>query len=226
MIRLISELHEINKPSAEYLKIKCLFDCYREDDRVMFWSQGDTYISMADGSMTVSNGGADITELKEFISVLSPESLFSDYETLKALELFGIKDVNVMHRTADVRGEAKGDILTSKELYDLLVRGGFEMPEYPYFAVDYCRRLNRGHAAYYAIKDKCAAVSFNSGNYAILNGIVSLEKGMGSRALLSIMQINHGRDFLACCTDELTEFYIKNGFEKIYKAGYWWKTQV
>lgn len=227
MIRLISELPEIGEPNVEYLKIKCLFDCYKDDDRVLFWSQdGGAFISMADGNMTLKSGGGDLGELKEFISVLSPDSLFSDYGTLKALKLKNIKAANVMYRKADIGGETAGDSLSSKDIYGILNVKEFTLPDYPYFAVDFCRRLNRGHAEYYAVRDKCAAVSFNSGNYALLNGIVSREKGMGSIALKAILQKNYGRDFLACCTDELTEFYEKNGFKKLYKAGYWWKQRT
>lgn len=228
MIRLTSELPEISKPNAEYLKIKCLFDCYKDDDRALFWSQdgGSAIIALADGNMTIRNMGRDLDELKEFISVLSPDSLFSDYGTLKALGLENIKAVNVMYRKADIGGETAGDSLSSKEIYDLLNIKEFTLPEYPYFAVDFCRRLNNGYAEYYAVRDKCAAISFNSGNYAILNGIVSREKGMGSRALKAILQKNYGRGFLACCIDELTGFYEKNGFKKLYKAGYWWKQRT
>lgn len=228
MIRLVSDLPEIGEPSAEYLKIKCLFDCYKDDDRVLFWAQdgGRAFISMADGNMTIRNEDGDLDELKEFISVLSPDSLFGDYSTLKAIKVNNIKAVNVMYRKADISGETAGDSLSSKEIYGILNVKDFTLPEYPYFAVDFCRRLNRGHAEYYAVRDKCAAVSFNSGNYALLNGIVSREKGMGSRALTAILQKNNGRGFLACCTDKLTEFYKKNGFKKLYKAGYWWKQQT
>ena len=228
MIRLTSELPEISKPNAEYLKIKCLFDCYKDDDRALFWSQdgGRAFISMADGNMTIRNKGGAVDELKEFISVLSPDSIFSDYGTLKTLSLENIKAVNVMYRKADISGETAGDSLSSREIYDILNVKEFTLPEYPYFAVDFCRRLNNGYAEYYAVRDKCAAVSFNSGNYALLNGIVSREKGMGSTVLKAILQKNYGRGFLACCTDELTEFYEKNGFKKLYKAGYWWKQRT
>lgn len=228
MIRLISDLPKISEPNVEYLKIKCLFDCYKDDDRVLFWSQdgGRAFISMADGNMTIRNKGADLDELIEFVSVLSPDSLFGDYGTLTALSLENIRAVNVMYRKADISGETASDSLSSREIYDILNVKEFTLPEYPYFAVDFCRRLNRGQAEYYAVKDKCAAVSFNSGNYALLNGIVSREKGMGSRALTAILQKNYGRGFLACCTDELTGFYEKNGFKKLYKAGYWWKQRT
>lgn len=39
MIRLVNALPEILKPTAEYIRIKCLFDCYKEDPDVYFWQQ-------------------------------------------------------------------------------------------------------------------------------------------------------------------------------------------
>ena len=131
-----------------------------------------------------------------------------------------------MSRVADISGKPSGDSLSSKEIYDILNVKGFSLPEYPYFAVDFCRRLNRGLASCFAIKNKCAAVSFHTGDYAILNGIVSREKGFGTVALGAILQKNYGRKLLVCCEEKLIGFYEKNGFQKRYKAGYWCRQQA
>lgn len=77
--------------------------------------------------------------------------------------------------------------------------------------------LTAGCAEYYGIKEKCAALSFNSGNYALINGIVSKEKGYGKKALTAIIQKNRGKYIIACCEDRLTGFYEKYGFEKLSK---------
>ena len=65
MIRLVNTLPEVLKPTAEYIRIKCLFDCYSEYPDTHFWQQtgSETYISMSDGNMTVSYGGGDTGEL-------------------------------------------------------------------------------------------------------------------------------------------------------------------
>ena len=131
-----------------------------------------------------------------------------------------------MSRKADALGETAGDELKSREIYDILNIKEFSLPEYPYFAVDFCRRINHGRADYFAVKDKCAAVSFHTGNYALLNGIVSREKGLGTVALNAILQKNYGRELLCCCEEDLIGFYEKNGFKKLYKAGYRCKQQA
>lgn len=225
MIALATELSEVTKPSAEWIKIRCLYDSYRDGD-VLFWSQdgGKAYLSLADGNLNLYRNGGDLSELREFIAFLSPDTVFGDLATLKALGLSDAEAVNVVSRKADIAGDTAGDVLSSKEVYELLHLPQFTLPDYPAFAVDYCRRLNRGYADCFGIKGKCAAVSFHTGGYALLNGIVSREKGCGTAALRAILQKNKGRELVACCADELLGFYRKNKFEMLYQAGYWWKT--
>ena len=225
MITLINTLPEASSPSAEYIRLKCLFDCYKDDKDVLFWEQdgGKAYFSLAGGDMTVFCEKGDTDEIKEFISVISPGSIFGSLKVLERIGLKGVHSVYVMSRKADILGETLGDSLKSREFYDILNVKEFSLPEYPYFAVDLCRRLNRGLGDYFAIRDKCAAVSFHTGDYALLNGIVSREKGLGTVALKAILQKNYGRELLICCEENLIGFYEKNGFKKLYKAGYWCK---
>lgn len=225
MISLVNVIPEINKLSAEAVKINCLYDAYKNDDSVLFWVQSGNraVISMTDGNMIIYNNGADIEELSQFVALLSPVCVFSDMETLSGLGLTPDENINVMHIKADIKAETVGDELSSREIYNLLDVDGLSLPEYPYFAVDYCRRLNKGYADYFALRDKCAVITFNSKDKAIINGLASHQKGYGSIALKAILQKNYGRDFLVCCRDSVKGFYEKNGFKKLYDAGYWVK---
>ncbi len=227
MISLVNSLPEIMDLSAEMVKINCLFDSYKNDASVMFWVQDDNkcVIAMTDGNMIIHNNNADFEELYEFIAVLSPACVFSDMATLEKLGLIPDENINVVYRKADIKGQAVSDILKSDELYKLLDVDGLSLPDYPHFAVDYCRRKNLGFADYFGIKDKCAAITFNSGDKAIINGLASHQKGFGTIALHGILQENYGRDFLACCRDSVLPFYLKNGFKKLYNAGYWVKNK-
>lgn len=221
MIKLIYSLPEITSANVEYLKIKCLFDSYGEDNSVCFWvqTQSDTYISLSDGNMIIKSDGCDVSELCEFVNVMRPKTVFSDLETLKISGIKIAEEINVMVRKADIKSPIQSDSFSSKEIYGLLNIPDFPLPDYPHFAVDFCRRLNRNFAQYFGIKEKSVAVSFNSGNFALINGIVSRQKGFGELTLKGIMSKNYGREILVCCKNELTGFYEKFGFRKIYKAG-------
>ena len=227
MIQLVNELPEFNSDTAEAIKIKCLFDCYKNDDRVLFWvqDQNKAILSMTDGNMIIYNMCGDTEELKEFADVLSPACVFSDYDTLKAIERIPDERINIMYRECDISGFPESDTLSSKEIYDLLDVDGLSLPEYPFFAVDYCRRLNMGFAHYFALKEKCAVITFCSGNAAIINGIAAKEKGYGSVALDAIIRKNHGKKLYVCCRDKVKGFYEKNGFKPLYFGGYWVKNK-
>lgn len=225
MITLVNELPFIDQLSAEAIKINCLFESYKDDNSVMFWTQDNdkAFIAMTDGNMLILSANPNFEELAEFVDVLNPACVFSDEITLLKIGRPAPENINVMYRKADIEGCTESDILSSSELYNLLDVKGLSLPEYPYFAVDYCRRLNHGLANYFALKDKCAVITFNCKNYAIINGLASKEKGFGSIALRGILQKNYGKHFLVCCRDSVLPFYQKNGFEKLYNAGYWVK---
>ena len=225
MITLVTELPFLKENSAEAIKINCLYEAYKNDKSVMFWVQneGDAYISLTDGNMIIFTQSPDFKELTDFVNVLNPACVYSDMATLKNIGKIPNENINVVYRKADTDCEYKSDTLSSKELYSLLDVKGLSLPDYPHFAVDYCHRLNNGFANYFAIKDKCAAIAFCCRDYAIINGIASHRKGYGSIALKGIMQKNYGRAFFACCRDSVLGFYLKNGFKKLYNAGYWVK---
>ena len=228
MVTLVDKIPEIDTLSAEWVKIKCLYNSYKNDSKVMFWTQSTDkcVIALTDGNMIIYNISADFEELTEFVDVINPACVFSDYDTLSKIGRKPKERINIIYRKADIKGETKGDSLSSREIYDLLDVEGLSLPEYPYFAVDYCYRLNHGFADYFALKGKCCAVTFNCGDMAIMNGIASHQKGMGSVALKGVLQKNYGRDFLVCCRDSVLEFYKKNGFCHKYYGGYWVKENV
>lgn len=222
MIRLINALPDASERNLELTRIKCTYKAYSND--ALFWIQDDfrVLICMLDGNMTIYNRNADLVELKEFITVIGPASVFSDIDTLMALFGNGFEEVQIMG--CECEGEyAPCDTVNSREIYELLNVSGLELPDYPYFAVDYCHRINRLLADYFAIKEKCAAITFHSDKHCILNGIASHEKGMGSVALGAIMYKNRGRYMLCACREDIKPFYVKNGFKPLYKAGYWRK---
>ena len=119
--------------------------------------------------------------------------------------------------------DTKSDILKSDEIYRLLDVEGLSLPKYPYFAVDYCKRLNLGNAKYFAIKEKCAIITFNCDDLAIVCGLSSKQKGYGTIALNGAITQNYNKQLFVCCRDKVKGFYEKNGFKPHYFSGYWVK---
>ncbi len=226
MISLVTEIPNLNVQNAEYIKIKCLFEAYKNDNKVMFFTQDENkaLISFTDGNMIIYNISANIEELKSFVEVMSPVAIYSDYDTLVSIDKKPRERINVMSRKADIKIDVKSDTLKSDELYELLDVEGLSLPEYPYFAVDYCRRLNMGFADYFALSGKCACITFNCGDLSIINGLASKEKGYGHTALLGALTKNFGRTLYVCCRDKVLPFYEKYGFELLYYGGYWVKS--
>jgi hypothetical protein len=221
MISLTDNIPEVFTKSAELIKLKATYNAYKNDG--LFWVQneGQAYIDMIDGNTVIFNNGADLDELKDFIDVINPACVFSDIDTLKAIGKTPKEEISVMYIKAEETSDRESDTLSSRQLYDLLNVDGLSLPDYPHFAVDICYRLNHGQAEYFAIKDTCAAISFHTGDYAIMNGIASHKKGFGGIALKNILAKNSGRYFLVCCRQKIKGFYEKLGFEELYKAGYW-----
>lgn len=222
MIKLVNEIPKISLPLAEVIKINCTYNSYC--DIALFWVQDESraIISMLDGNMVIYNNGADIDELREFISVISPASVFSDADTLNSV--FG----DVFHRVCVMKGEhpfecdVPSDELGSSEIYKLLDADGLELPPYEHFAVDFCHRLNRGELKYFALKEKCAAIGICDGKSVLVNGIASHQKGMGSLALGGLLS-QFNLPCIAVCEEAVMPFYLKNNFSYSYDAGYWRK---
>ncbi len=210
--------------TAEGIKIYEFFMCYK--DVALFWEQenSNTVISMLDGNMVISGKIGDIEELKSFICMINPESVFSNADNLNLLGLGEFLPVNVLTKISGSEILDDSDELSSKEVHFLLKNGGFELPEYDTFAPDYCLRLNKGRLHYYGIKNTAVALTIGT-DYVLINGIATLDKmkGIGSRCLNGVMSKTPNKTVFVCAKPPVTPFYQKNGFVKQYEAGYWRK---
>lgn len=222
MIKLTDKIDALQSASAELLKIRLTFNAY--SDIALFWQQNTSgcVISMLGSDMVIyAPDDTDFEELSCFLKVISPKSIFTSRYAAEKLGLTGTELAAVMVKTAEGGEKGESDELSSKELYEILISGGFKLPEYPDFAVDICHRINHGQARLIAKKEKYTAVCFNADEYCLINGIVSFQKGMGSRALSHISAEFEGKTVIACCKPSLCGFYTKNGFDYLYDAVYW-----
>lgn len=221
MISLVNEIPNISLPRAEVIKINCNYNSYK--DIALFWLQDNkTVISMLDGNMVIFYGDTDIAELREFINVISPLSVFSDEQTLTALFENNFHRVCVMKSEFSFVSNLPSEKVNSDCIYKLLDVDGLELPAYEYFAVDFCHRLNHGQLKYYARKDLCAAIGISDGQAVLVNGIASHKRGMGTVALNGLLSM-YNLPAIAVCEDAVMPFYLKNNFSLWYTAGYWRK---
>lgn len=223
MIKLVSALPFLDFPRAECVRINCINDFYKDDS--LFWIQDEDklFISMLDGNMTIFNCGGNIEELKEFIKVISPFSIFSDSDTLKKLSLGSYEEAYVYSIEAVESSTCESHQFKSSIVYEIFKKAGLYLPPYNDFAVDFCLRLNKGKATCFYIENTAAAFSVKSGNYALINGIASLQKGQGTPCLKGILSLNNGKTVLAVVQEKIKPFYEKNGFKFEYNSGYWVK---
>ena len=220
MIRLVKN----PKPSFDTAEGIRIYENYRVyGDIALFWHQngGKAVISMLDGNMIISGNCNDFYELSAFITAVSPKSIFTNAETLKGLNIYehSLK-VSVLLKENFNKQIRKSDVMSSDEIYGLLKKGGFELPDFRYFAPDFCLRLNRKRLCYFAIRDKAAALCIGKKN-VLINGLVSMQKGYGSLCLNGLLSALNPERAFVCAKNDVEKFYIKNGFRTVYQAGYW-----
>ena len=212
-----------NTSTAEGIKLYEINKCY--SDIALFWRQENTDISISflDGNMVIDGTDADFEELKEFIKVIRPNSIFTNETVLRGLGIFdSSQKVCVLRYNSDFTENLKSDNLSSDKVYGILNDGGLELPDFEYFATDYCLRLNRGRLKAFGILDKAVAISIGTEN-VLIHALASSKKGLGSLCLKGIIAKSKGKEILVCATEDLKQFYIKNGFIHLYTAGYWRK---
>lgn len=222
MIKLVKNF-KVDTETAEGIKIFETKECY--DDLALFWEQKGSplVISMLDRNMVISGKTNDYTELKEFLSLINPSSIFSSKEVLDGLNLTKKSlIVDVLRLENPRKTNEKSDELSSKDVYGILLSSGLEVGNYEYFAPDFCLRSNKGRLKYFGMKNKCAAVSIGTKNI-LINAVASLEKGFGTKCLNGLIMKNDAKTVLVCAKEEITPFYLRNGFIKKYEAGYWRK---
>jgi len=219
MIKLVSNPCCLSG-TVESIKINENYACY--SDISLFWIQENStlVIGMLDGNMVLDGEPCDLDELKEFLGMINPVSIFANCDLLDSLGLCGNRtNAFVMSIRPIEKTSLQSDELSSNEVYDILNFGGLSMPRYEDFAVDFCHRKNLGRLKYFGIKNKACAVSIGTDN-VLINGILSKEKGMGSICLKGVLSQNINKCVYAVCEEKNKAFYEKNGFVYKYKVGY------
>ena len=223
MLRLIPPPAITSPADVQELKIALAAKIY--PDVSLFW-QNDTggVISALSGDAVLS-GSFDREELLSFLEMTKMRSVFCSEETADTLYPFWQGErLPVFAKQNDCKTHSDfAPAPNSREVYDLLKTGGFTLPCYPDFATDYCRKANRGALVCAFMPDCYAAVAQTCGGTALITGVVSRKKGMGTAALCELLKDGRIKTVFAAAKKELAPFYVKNGFKEVYKAAYLYK---
>ena len=186
-----------------------------------FWVQENEEIitailSMDGGSMNIYCDGADFSELREFVSALSPSVIFTEYENAAALGMKCDRVRNMLKFQTEKTSDETNNF-TLRELYDGLDNGSdvdIHLPSFEIFAPDVSHRL-RHRGAVAVVKGYGAALAFTYSGGAVMSGIALSKdfrgKGLGKKLLLELLSQTHG-DFFVAANDINKEFYLRNGF--------------
>ncbi len=222
MIKKVTRLPALSVKDMSLAKIyaqdKAFGNSSLEND---FWvqSNGDkitAVISMDGGSMNIWCDSPDYKELREFISVLSPAVIFTEYENAEPLGIKCERIRNMLTFKTEKTAELSCDFIL-QELYDKLSLGSdvdIHLPSFEVFAPDVSHRLRHGGAVS-TVSEYGAALAFLFDGGAVMSGIaLSPEyrgKGLGKTLLLSLLSAIDG-DFFVAANDINKNFYLKNGF--------------
>ncbi len=220
MLRLIPPPCITSPADVQELKIALAAEIY--PDIALFW-QNDTgaLVSALSGDAVLS-GDFDRDELLSFLGITGMRSVFCDEKTADMLYPFWQGErlsVFAKQNGCNTRTEP-ACAPNSLEVYDFLKAGGFTLPDYPDFATDYCRKANRGALVCAFLPDRYAAVAQKCCGAALITGVVSCKKGMGTAAISELLKDSRIKTVFAAAKKELAPFYIKNGFKEVYKAAY------
>ncbi len=226
MISLVESIPNITAVDAALAKIKCTAESYINYPNIsLFWCQGndhckpDSLISLIDGSMCIYRKKGDIDELKHFVDIINPQQIFTDLATAKLLNL---KINTVCSGLFKNPPHSNGDGLenTYAGVDFLLEKLSSRLPinESDEIRADISHRLRHSTAAY-VTSPYSAALLFHGYDSAVITGIaVDKDKercSIGTSTLKKLLEYARNRCVYACCEEENTQFYLKNGFKMI-----------
>lgn len=224
MIKQVSRLPDLTPLSVENFKI--LSDCEIYPDLTeIYLSDKGTIISHSPGGGCVISGEED-DEIVSFLEFLNPQSIFCSFENASKINLKGYEKmpVFVMKTVAAEKGGVKETDVKSDEVYSLLKEAeDFYLPSFENFAVDFCRRKNRGSLVVRCIDNTALSMAFTLSDTAFICGVVSKRAGYGSKVLKELLSLLYGKTVFAAVREQIVPFYLKNGFKTETKATYFIK---
>ncbi|MBQ0083923.1 MAG: hypothetical protein KBS52_04080 [Clostridiales bacterium] len=229
MIKLIDSLPSYGKTDLPLVRIHCNFAAYGNFPKIaLFWAQTDekgkvtALLCMIDGSLTVTENGADTDELREFISALGARDILCSKELAEKIgfEIFKICTVlraDPPHKTENaIENTGEG----VNRLYEML-KNDFEL-EKEAFLADVSHRV-RHNCAFFVTSPFAAGLCLYSEKFALINGICTLKEKRGTHigsAVLARIKSGIRQKPLFVASQNADNFYLKNNFTVCGQAAY------
>ncbi len=230
MIKLISVLPEYESQDIGFVKLCCAFKAYGNFDKIaLFWAQTDSIgkttalISKIDNDVIITENGGDLTEIREFISVLGAESVFCETSLAEKLGLKIETEAPVYKAEPPYNTDNASEnlLIGVKGLYERL-KDDFKLNEQSFIA-DVSHRL-RHNAAFYVTGKFSAVLCQCCDNFCFICGFVTDSsmrgKGLGSAALRRLFSFAKQRPIYVCARENAIPCYLRNNFVQVGSAAY------
>lgn len=224
MIQQIFESYEFSalpEKGVEVQKIRALFDAYgTKYDFCRFYRQGNSYISVLDGSFVLcTDSTADFEEIADFLHMQGFSDVFCSKAAGKSLSdklecSFTI--VNLMKFSGGLPCAEFDDDPSLSDVYKI-VSDGFDI-EFESWYLDMSHRVRHGISKCCVLDGKAAlVVQHNINGEALLSQVASLKahrgEGLAKKLVTSVSASLAPSEVYIVCEDELIGFYEKCGFE-------------
>lgn len=231
MISLINELPPLSFNDAFLMpKIEANLLSYGNCNSFLFlWCQkADELITaiicrFEQSVIIVADRCADFDEIKEFLNAVGFNCLQADPFVFEKLGL-SFTEYQVVCKKADLGGSLP-KMPDIKKVYEILYgeeNAHITKTDFDAFYVDLCHRIRHGTATAILDEASVCVASHLTESAAIISGILTKKtyqkKGLGSKALSSLLSSMNGRKVFAAAEKSVIPFYIKNGFEPCGKT--------
>lgn len=218
------EFSALPAKGLEAQKIRALYNAYgTKYEFCRFYRQGNSFLSMLDGSGVLCSAADDMEEWAHFLSMNGFSELFCSVETAQALSRsvsFGIETVNVMKYCGERYHEPFDSAPALRSAYTI-INEGFDI-DFEAWYLDMSHRVRHGVSRCCVLDEKAALVIQHDLNCeALLSQVAVLRneraQGLGLRLIKAVAASLAPSDVYVICEDALTGFYQKCGFAECGK---------
>lgn len=219
------DLADLPAKGLEAQKICALFNAYgTKYDFCRFYRQGNSYISVLDGSVVVCEDGAcDYIELAYFVRMQGFSDIFCSETAGKKLANVLDSNCELVNLMKFIGGTGGCDFDADVPLSDVfaIIREGFDIEFEPWY-LDMSHRVRHGVTRCCIVDNKAAlVVQHDINGEALISQVASLKahrgEGYAKKLVTSVAASLAPSEVFVVCEDALVGFYEKCGFELLDK---------